>query len=121
MTRAYEPFGLHPQLIQAVTTLGFTTPTPIKYSIIPPLPSGQDVIDRAHTGTGKTNVLRPADVVGINAFHADIPGRAIGAIKIRAEHTILDPPGQSVQQVLVKKRGYPVRKQRITIKRAKQS
>ena len=30
MTRAYEPFGLHPQLIQAVTTLGFTTPTPHK-------------------------------------------------------------------------------------------
>jgi len=121
MSRAYEPFGLHSQLIQAVTTQGFTTPTPIKYTIIPLLPSGQDVIDQAHTGTGKIDVLRPADVVGTNAYHADIPGRAIGAIKIRAEHTILDVPEQFVQQVLAKKSGSQVRKQRITIKREKQS
>ena len=103
MSRAYEPFGLHSQLIQAVTTQGFTTPTPIKYTIIPLLLSGQDVSGQIHTGTGKTNVLRPADVVGTNANHAHIPGRTIGAIKIRAEHTILDKPGQFVQQVLAKK------------------
>jgi len=121
MTRAFEPLGLHPQLIQAVNILGFNNPTPIQSTIIPFLLCGHDVISQTHTGTGKTHGLRPADVAGTDTYHADIPGRTIGAIKIRAEHTILDVPEQFVQQVLAKKRGDQVRKQRITIKREKQS
>ena len=114
MTRAFEPPGLHPQPVQAVTDLGFTTPTPIQSSVIPLLLSGQDV-------TGKTRGLRHADVVGTIAYHADILGRTTGAIKIRAGHPILDVPEQFMQQVLAKNGGYQVRKQRITIERAKQS
>jgi len=121
MTRAFEPIGLHPQQVQAVTTLGFTTPTPIQSTVIPLLLCGQDVICQSHTWTGKTHGLHPADVVGTNAYHADIPARTIGAIKIRAGHTILDVPEGFVQQVLAKKRGYQVRELRITIKREKQS
>ena len=54
MTSAFEPLGLHPQLIQAVIDLGFTTPTPIQSTVIPLLLSGRDVIGQAQTGTGKT-------------------------------------------------------------------
>ena len=115
MTRAFEPNGLHPQLIQAVTTLGFTTPAPIQFTINPIMLSGQDMVGQTQTGTGKTHCLRPVDVVGTIAYHADIPGRTIGAIKIRAEHTILDVPERFVQPELAKKRGYQVRNQRITI------
>jgi ATP-dependent RNA helicase RhlE len=54
MTHAFEPFGLHPQLIQAVTTLGYTTPTPIQQQAIPVVLQGHDVLGTAQTGTGKT-------------------------------------------------------------------
>jgi hypothetical protein len=114
MTSAFEPLGLFPQLIQAVNDLGFTTPTPIQSEVIPLLLSGQDVIGQAHG-------LRPAGVVGTIAYHADIPGHTIGAIKIRAEHTLVDVPEQFVGQVLAKNGDYRVRKQHITIQRAKGS
>jgi ATP-dependent RNA helicase RhlE len=54
MTTAFEPFGLHPQLVQAVTDLGFRNPTPIQSAAIPVLLSGKDAIGQAQTGTGKT-------------------------------------------------------------------
>ena len=74
---------------------------------------------RLTLNAGQTHGLRPADVVGTIAYHADIPGRTIGAIKIRAEHTLVDVPEQFVGQVLAKNGDYRVRKQQITIQRAK--
>jgi hypothetical protein len=121
MTRVFEPPGLHPQLIQTVTDLGFNTPTPIQSSVIPLFLSGQDVTGQAHTRAGKTHGHRPVEVVGTIAYRAQIPGRTIRAIKIRAKHPILDVPEQFVQQVLAKNGYYKVRNQRITIERAKQS
>ncbi len=44
----------------------------------------------------------------------------VGAIKIRAAHIVVDVPEGFVQQVLAKNGGYPVRKQLITIGKAKQ-
>ena len=75
MTHAFEPLGLHPQLIQAVTTLGFTNPTPIQSSVMPLLPSRQDVTSQSHTGNGKAHVLRPAGFVGTIAYYVDLPRR----------------------------------------------
>jgi len=69
----------------------------------------------------KTHGLCPTDVVGTIAYHTDIPNLIIGAIKIRAEHTIVDVPQQFMQQVLTKNGDYQMRKQQITIERAKQS
>jgi ATP-dependent RNA helicase DeaD len=50
----FEVLGLHPQLVQAVTELGYTTPTPIQSEMIPLMLAGNDVIGQAQTGTGKT-------------------------------------------------------------------
>jgi hypothetical protein len=44
----------------------------------------------------------------------------IGAIKIRAAHTVVDLPEGFVGQVLAKNGDYQVRKQLITIEKAKQ-
>jgi ATP-dependent RNA helicase DeaD len=60
-------------------------------------------------------------VVGTIAYQTDIPGLTLGAIKSRAERTIVDLPEQFVQQVLAKNGDYQVRKQRITIEKTKQS
>ncbi len=54
MTTAFSQMGLHPELVQAVEALGFTTPTPIQSAMIPLMLEGRDVIGQAQTGTGKT-------------------------------------------------------------------
>ena len=54
MANEFSQFNLHDQLIEAVTDLGYTSPTPIQSAIIPVMLSGQDVIGQAQTGTGKT-------------------------------------------------------------------
>src|ERR1700709_837571 len=51
----FEGLGLHESLLQAVTALGYTQPTPIQEKAIPVLISGtKDLVGLAQTGTGKT-------------------------------------------------------------------
>ena len=54
MNTDFTQFNLHPELVQAVVERGYETPTPIQSQVIPVMLSGQDVIGRAQTGTGKT-------------------------------------------------------------------
>ena len=54
MTTEFDSFGLHPQLVQALTERGYTEPTPIQAGMIPLMLTGADVIGQAQTGTGKT-------------------------------------------------------------------
>jgi len=52
---AFEALGLNEQLVQAISDLGFDTPTPIQEQAIPILLSGTtDFVGLAQTGTGKT-------------------------------------------------------------------
>ncbi|MCX5782633.1 MAG: DEAD/DEAH box helicase [Elusimicrobia bacterium] len=46
--------GIAPGLLDKISKLGFTTPTPIQYKAIPIAIEGKDVIGIAQTGTGKT-------------------------------------------------------------------
>ncbi|MDD2523048.1 MAG: DEAD/DEAH box helicase [Anaerolineaceae bacterium] len=54
MTVQFEDFNLRPELVQAITELGYTQPTPIQTGIIPLMQGGHDVTGQAQTGTGKT-------------------------------------------------------------------
>ena len=54
MTIEFTDLNLHPQLVQAVTERGYTTPTPIQEGVIPVMLTGQDILGQAQTGTGKT-------------------------------------------------------------------
>ena len=54
MTTEFDSLNLHPQLVQAISELGFTTPSPIQVGMIPIMLTGADVIGQAQTGTGKT-------------------------------------------------------------------
>ena len=67
---------------------------------------------------GRVHGIRPNDVVGSIAFHADIPGYAIGAIRIQENHTLVDVPEQFVAQVLAKAGSYRIRKQAVDVERA---
>ena len=50
----FNELNLAPELIQNVTALGYTIPTPIQQQAIPAALEGRDVLGRAPTGTGKT-------------------------------------------------------------------
>jgi ATP-dependent RNA helicase DeaD len=54
MAAQFSDFNLHPALMQALSELGYTTPTPIQSGMIPLMLTGVDVIGQAQTGTGKT-------------------------------------------------------------------
>ena len=54
MTTAFATLGLGTGLVQTVTALGYTQPTPIQAKAIPELLAGRDVLGQAQTGTGKT-------------------------------------------------------------------
>jgi ATP-dependent RNA helicase RhlE len=50
----FSDFALRPQLLQAVTELGYVDPTPIQTRAIPVVLEGCDLMAAAQTGTGKT-------------------------------------------------------------------
>jgi len=50
----FEPFGLSPEILRAVSEQGYTIPTPIQEQAMPLVLAGRDVMGRAQTGTGKT-------------------------------------------------------------------
>jgi ATP-dependent RNA helicase RhlE len=50
----FSDFALRPQLLQAVTELGYVEPTPIQERAIPVVLEGRDLMAAAQTGTGKT-------------------------------------------------------------------
>jgi ATP-dependent RNA helicase DeaD len=59
--------------------------------------------------------VRPADVVGTIAYHADIPGSTIGKIHIENKHTLVDVPEEYVAKVLAKTGDYRIRNHMVTV------
>jgi ATP-dependent RNA helicase DeaD len=53
-TTAFADLGLRPELLRALSGLGYEEPTPIQREAIPPLLQGRDLLGQAATGTGKT-------------------------------------------------------------------
>ncbi len=50
----FAAVGLAPDLVEAITALGYEEPTPVQRETIPLLLEGRDVLAQAATGTGKT-------------------------------------------------------------------
>jgi len=73
---------------------------------------------RLSMSLGRADGIRPADVVGTIAYHADIPGHTIGKIFIENDHTFVDVPESLVGKVLSKKVDYKFRRQSVTVEKA---
>ena len=54
MTADFNGFGLSPKLMQALSRMQFTAPTPIQAAALPLALAGRDILGSAQTGTGKT-------------------------------------------------------------------
>jgi superfamily II DNA/RNA helicase len=50
----FEDFGLHTQILEAISYMGFEKPTLIQEAAMPEIMKGRDLIAAAQTGTGKT-------------------------------------------------------------------
>jgi ATP-dependent RNA helicase DeaD len=50
----FADLGLRPELLRALSGLGYEEPTPIQREAIPPLLQGRNLLGQAATGTGKT-------------------------------------------------------------------
>ena len=50
----FSDLDISDEILQAVTDMGFVSPSPIQAEAIPPILAGRDVIGQAQTGTGKT-------------------------------------------------------------------
>lgn len=51
---SFDGLGIAPKLLEVLTELGFSTPTPIQLQSIPVSLEGKDMVGIAQTGTGKT-------------------------------------------------------------------
>lgn len=74
---------------------------------------------RINLTIGKEHGIRPNDIVGALAYHADIPGRSIGKIYIEDSNTFVDVPEEFIGQILNKKSNYMIRKQKFSVDIAK--
>jgi ATP-dependent RNA helicase DeaD len=70
---------------------------------------------RLTLNVGKRHGIRPNDVVSTIARHANIPGHAIGAIRIQEHHTLVDVSEQFVPQVLAKAGAYHMRRRAVQV------
>jgi ATP-dependent RNA helicase DeaD len=64
--------------------------------------SGEPGMVRLWVSLGRQHGVRPNDLVGAIAFHADIPGNVIGKITIQDEHSLVDVPEELAARVLAK-------------------
>ena len=54
---SFDQLGLRVELLKALRSKGYTTPTPIQTRAIPVILNGRDILARAQTGTGKTDAF----------------------------------------------------------------
>ena len=80
--------------------------------------SHEEGMVRMKLNKGKLNGVRPSDIVGTIAFHANIPGYTIGKIRIDEKFTFVDIPEASLEQVLKQNGNYRIGKDKVTLTKA---
>jgi ATP-dependent RNA helicase DeaD len=73
---------------------------------------------RLKINKGKANNIRPNDIVGQIAFHANIPGYTIGKIRIEDTYTFVDVPEEAVDQVIKHSGNYKIGKEKFSVTKA---
>jgi ATP-dependent RNA helicase DeaD len=80
--------------------------------------SHEEGMVRLKLNKGKSHGVRPSDIVGTIAFHANIPGYTIGKIRIEEKVTFVDVPEDAVEQVLKQNGNYRIGKEKFALTRA---
>jgi ATP-dependent RNA helicase DeaD len=77
--------------------------------------SHEEGMVRLKLNKGKTHGVRPSDIVGTIAFHANIPGYTIGKIRIEDKFSFVDIPEDAVDQVLKHNGNYRIGKEKFSL------
>jgi ATP-dependent RNA helicase DeaD len=110
--KQYRPGEYHQKRVRFKNKNGKKFGRPIKES-------HEEGMVRLSLATGKKQGVRPSDVVGAIANHANIPGGSIGKILIQDQHTLVDVEEQYVSRILGKTGSYRVRQvENVIVKRA---
>jgi len=88
---AFSDLALRPELLAALTSLGYEEPTPIQSEAIPPLLEGRDLLGQAATGTGKTAAF---DLPLLQHLEPGSRGRGSGPVAL-----VLAPTRELAMQV----------------------
>ena len=81
--------------------------------------SHEEGMVRLKINKGKSNGIRPNDIVGTIAFHANIPGYTIGKIRIEDTFTFVDIPEDLIDQVMKQNGNYRIGKDKFSLAKAK--
>jgi ATP-dependent RNA helicase DeaD len=79
----FDSLGLRPELLKALSALGYEEPTPIQQEAIPPLVGGRDLLGQAATGTGKTAAFSLPVLQQLSAHRRDKPPVALVLVPTR--------------------------------------
>jgi ATP-dependent RNA helicase DeaD len=79
----FEDLGLRPELLGALSALGYEEPTPIQQEAIPPLVEGRDLLGQAATGTGKTAAFALPILQRMSAHRTERPPVALVLVPTR--------------------------------------
>ncbi|MBL0347209.1 DEAD/DEAH box helicase [Candidatus Villigracilis affinis] len=77
--------------------------------------SHEEGMVRLKINKGKAHNIRPNDIVGQIAFHANIPGYTIGKIRIEEKVSFVDIPADAVDQVLKHSGNYKIGKEKFAV------
>jgi ATP-dependent RNA helicase DeaD len=81
--------------------------------------SHEEGMIRLKLNKGKMHGVRPNEIVGTIAFHANIPGYTIGKIRIEDRATFVDVPEDVVDQILKQNGNYRIGKEKFALTKAK--
>ncbi len=96
----FSSLGISDEMLQAVTDMGFTSPSPIQAEAIPPILAGRDVIGQAQTGTGKTAAF------GIPALElVDVQDRSVQALILCPTRELALQVADEIRKLAKHKRG----------------
>jgi ATP-dependent RNA helicase DeaD len=80
--------------------------------------SHEEGMIRLKVNKGKAHNIRPNDIVGQIAFHANIPGYTIGKIRIEEKISFVDVPADVVDQVIKHSGNYKIGKEKFSVVKA---
>lgn len=96
----FSDLDISDELLQAVTDMGFVSPSPIQAEAIPPILAGRDVIGQAQTGTGKTAAF------GIPALDLiDVQDRSVQVLVLCPTRELAVQVSEEIRKLAKYKRG----------------
>ncbi len=98
----FADLGLAPEILRAVTEMGYTKPTPIQAKAIPLVIGGKDIMGGAQTGTGKTAAFTLPILQRILPFASSSPSPAKHPVRA----LILAPTRELALQVFESVKAY---------------